>query len=86
MISLDEWWRKYNLKNMNLFLKIRNIIIGNWRNLIGYQSDESKRRLDICNSCEHNIEYMNTRVCDQCYCIIKSKVSVESEKCLMNKW
>ena len=31
----------------NLFLKIRNIIIGNWRNLIGYQSDETKRRRSI---------------------------------------
>ena len=28
----------------NLFLKIRNIIVGNWRNLTGYTSDETKRR------------------------------------------
>ena len=26
---------------MNLFLKIRNIIVGNWRNLTGYTSDET---------------------------------------------
>jgi hypothetical protein len=71
---------------MNLFLKIRNIIVGNWRNIRGYQSDEMKRRLDICKTCEHNIKYMGARVCDQCGCIIKSKAAVESEQCLMNKW
>ena len=70
----------------NLFLKIRNIIVGNWRNLTGYTSDEMKRRLDICKSCEHNIKYMGSRICDQCGCILKSKASIESEKCLMNKW
>jgi hypothetical protein len=70
----------------NLFLKIRNIIVGNWRNLTGYQSDEMKRRLDICKSCSHNIKFSRTRICDQCGCILTSKASIESEKCLMNKW
>jgi len=27
-----------------LLFKLRNIIIGNWRNLTGYTSDETKRR------------------------------------------
>ena len=71
---------------MNLFIKLRNIIIGNWRNLTGYQSDVTKRRIDICNKCEHKIKYFGSYVCDQCGCIIKSKASVDSEKCLMNKW
>ena len=71
---------------MNLFLKIRNIIIGNWRNLTGYISDEQKRRLDICNKCEYRVKYMRTYICSQCGCIVKSKTAVESEKCLMNKW
>ena len=71
---------------INFLLKLRNIIIGNWRNLTGYTSDEQKRRLDICNRCEHKIKYMGSYICDQCGCILKSKASVESEKCLMNKW
>ena len=70
----------------NLFLKIRNIIVGNWRNLTGYTSDETIRRRQICKSCEHNIKYMGTRICDQCGCVIDSKTTIESEKCLMNKW
>jgi hypothetical protein len=27
-----------------LFLKLRNIIVGNWRNISGYTTDETKRR------------------------------------------
>jgi hypothetical protein len=29
---------------------------------------------------------MGSYICDQCGCILKSKASVDSEKCLMNKW
>ena len=70
----------------NLFLKLRNIIVGNWRNLTGYTSDEQIKRLKICKSCEHNSKYMNMRICDMCGCVLKSKASIHSEKCLMNKW
>ena len=70
----------------NLFLKLRNIIVGNWRNLIGYTSDETKRRRQICKMCNYNVNYLGTHVCDCCGCPIKSKTTVESEKCLMNKW
>ena len=71
---------------MTLFKKLRNIIIGNWRNLIGYTSDETKRRRQICNKCDSNIRFAGIRYCEQCGCPIKSKTTVESEKCLMNKW
>lgn len=71
---------------MNLFLKIRNIIVGNWRNLTGYTSDEVKHKRYICSMCPHNIKYMKIHVCDQCGCPIKSKTTVENEKCLLNKW
>jgi hypothetical protein len=71
---------------ISFFKKIRNIMIGNYRNLIGYQSDETKRRRSICKVCDHNIKYMRTHICDCCGCPIKSKTTVESEKCLLNKW
>lgn len=70
----------------NLFLKIRNIIVGNWRNLTGYTSDEVKRRRSICKNCESNIKYMGSRICSECGCIIKAKTTIENEKCLKNKW
>ena len=37
---------------MNIINKIKNIIIGNWRNITGYEDEESKKRLEICNSCD----------------------------------
>ena len=71
---------------VKILLKIKNIIVGNWRNLTGYISDETKRRRQICKSCEHNIKFSGARICDLCGCIINSKTTIESEKCLMNKW
>ena len=71
---------------MNIFHKIKNIIIGNWRNATGYQSDTTKLRRQICKRCSHNVKFAGTRICDLCGCIIDSKTTVESEKCLMNKW
>ena len=69
-----------------MFRKIKNIIIGNWRNFTGYTSDEVKRRRQICRKCEHNIKFAGVHICELCGCPIKSKTTVESEKCLMNKW
>ena len=37
----DKYLKELKLLKMkNLFLKLRNIIVGNWRNLTGYTSDE----------------------------------------------
>ena len=69
-----------------IYYKIRNIIVGNFRNLIGYTSDETKRRRQICKKCSSRIKYLGVYVCEHCGCPIKSKTTVESEKCLMNKW
>lgn len=63
---------------------ILNILKGNWRNLIGYTTDEVKRRRQICKKCEHNVKFMGTRVCNKCGCIIKAKTTVENEQC--EKW
>lgn len=71
---------------MRLLKKIRNILVGNWRRLRHYQTDETERRRQICKKCDSNIKFMGARVCSQCGCIIKAKTAVESEKCLLNKW
>lgn len=71
---------------VNVFSKIKNIIVGNWRNLTGYTSDIQKERLKICKTCEHNVKFANTRICNLCGCILKSKASIENEKCLLGKW
>jgi hypothetical protein len=71
---------------MVIIKKIKNIILGNWRNLIGYTTDEIKRRRKICKTCASNVKYMGTRICSECGCIIKAKTTVEDEKCYLNKW
>lgn len=69
-----------------LFIKLRNIIVGNWRNLTGYTTDETKRRRQICKTCVNNVVYMKTHVCSLCGCPIRSKTTVENEQCYANKW
>ena len=71
---------------MTLFKKLRNIIVGNWRNLTGYTSDEQKRRLDICNRCEHKMKYMGSYICDQCGCIVSVKMKNMTNHCVAGKW
>lgn len=61
--------------------KIYNIILGNWRNWRNYHSDTAQARLKICKDCEHNVKFLNTRVCNKCGCIIKAKVTIDDEKC-----
>jgi transcription initiation factor TFIIIB Brf1 subunit/transcription initiation factor TFIIB len=44
-------------------------------------------RLPICNVCEFKIDLVGDEsICGKCGCIIKNKVLVKEEKCLINKW
>ena len=71
---------------MNIINKIKNIIIGNWRNITGYEDEESKKRLEICNSCDKIITVHGSKKSGMCGCFIKAKTKVKSEKCELNKW
>lgn len=67
--------------------KIWHIILGTFRNIFGVQTEFEKERLEICNCCEHRVQIgKNIYMCSQCGCIIKSKVKVEDEQCLLKKW
>lgn len=69
-----------------MFHKIKNIIVGNVRKLLGYKSDLGTERLKICNACDQKLNITrNEAICKQCGCLIKAKVLMEDEKCLMNK-
>ena len=62
--------------------KIYNILLGSYRNIFKIRPNFFKNRYDICKDCE-----LKKRVkgfgeyCDECGCIIKSKISVKSEQC-----
>lgn len=46
-------------------------------------SEELKnKRLEICNSCEHN----KLGVCAKCSCVLQGKVRIKSAQCPLGKW
>ena len=73
-------------KMVRIFKKIRNIIIGTYRNIFNKNQDLAIQRLKYCNKCSHRMMFMGQYICDQCGCIIESKVRVEDEHCMIDKW
>lgn len=73
-------------KMVRIYRKIRNIIIGTYRNIFNKKQDLATQRLKYCNKCEHRIMFMGQYICDQCGCILESKVRVEDEHCVIDKW
>lgn len=64
-----------------------NIIQGWFYRLTHKNTELVKKRLKICNTCEHKVQLTkNVSFCNMCWCELKAKASVEDEKCLMNKW
>lgn len=73
-------------KMVRVLRKIRNIIIGTYRNIFNKNQDLATQRLKYCDKCEHRMMFMGQYICDQCGCIIESKVRVEDEHCMIDKW
>jgi hypothetical protein len=47
-------------------------------------AEESRVRLDICNSCEHFISL--TTQCKKCGCIMQAKTRLPNAVCPVGKW
>ena len=73
-------------KMVSVLRKVRNIIIGTYRNIFNKNQDLATQRLKYCNKCEHRMLFMGQYICDQCGCILESKVRVEDEHCMIDKW
>ena len=69
-----------------ILIKIWHIIIGTYRNVFNKKQDLAIQRLKYCNKCEHRIMFMGQYICNQCGCILESKVRVEDEHCIIDKW
>lgn len=70
-----------------MVIKLRNILIGNFKNIFKIRPEYYKERYKICDKCDHKKRVKGFgEYCDVCGCIIKSKISVKSEKCYLNKW
>ena len=69
-----------------ILIKIWHIIIGTYRNIFNKNHGLATQRLQYCNKCEHRIMFMGQYICNQCGCILESKVRVEDEHCIIDKW
>ena len=50
-------------------------------------SDQEKQdRLLLCNSCEKNIEFQDSRLCNACACPIDYVVTYKFKICPLEKW
>lgn len=70
-----------------LVVKLWHIIEGNFKNLFKLYPSFSIPRLKVCNKCIDKIYIpLFGYTCNQCGCIIKSKICVKDEKCPAGKW
>lgn len=49
-------------------------------------NQEKQTRLDLCNSCEKNIEFQDSRLCDACACPIDYVITYKFKICPLDKW
>lgn len=72
--------------------KTKNIIKGITNMVVGYTTEMSENRLNICiNNCDNKQKIAsfagkNIYICKLCGCLIEAKVTIENEKCKLNKW
>lgn len=69
-----------------IFIKIGHIIIGTFRNIFNIKKDYDKKRYEICKQCEFIDSSVLGEYCSKCGCLIKSKIKVKNEKCILEKW
>lgn len=67
-------------------LWIGRVITGWYNYLFNKTSDESKKRIEICNQCEHRKKIGKAYICNLCGCFLPQKCMSPEEKCLKNKW
>lgn len=48
------------------------------------QRDIAKKRMEICNECEHLMPIIRT--CKKCGCFVDAKTKLMSSSCPINKW
>lgn len=74
--------------------KAKNIVKGISNAVVGYTTDTSSKRLKICmDKCaDENKKIIasfgkkNVYICKHCSCLIEAKVTIDNEKCPLNKW
>lgn len=71
---------------IKFFKKLGNIIEGWWKRIFNVDSELSKKRIEICQTCPHKIKILCDDYCSLCYCQINSKSLVKDEICYDGRW
>lgn len=72
---------------VSLLMKIKHIIIGTYNNIFNKNSTISNPRLQICIKCkDKKYIFKIGYICKHCGCVLKSKTTVQDEKCPVGKW
>lgn len=71
--------------------KAKNIVKGISNAVVGYTTDASSKRLETCKKCNDkkiiaSFGKKNVYICKHCSCLIEAKVTIDNEKCPLNKW
>jgi len=71
--------------------KAKNIVKGISNAVVGYTTDTSNKRLETCKKCNDkkiiaSFGKKNVYICKHCSCLIEAKVTIDNEKCPLNKW
>lgn len=70
----------------NVFKWIKMVIVAWYKRIIGIQSEEAKRRLQICMECEDKIKLGKEYICSHCGCPIKTAALADEKECSIGKW
>lgn len=76
----------FQVNGKNIFRKLLNIIIGTFKNIFKIKTNYESVRYEICKQCSDKDSSILGEYCSKCGCLIKSKIKVKNEKCLMGKW
>ena len=71
---------------IKFFKKLGNIIEGWFKRIFNFDSELSRKRIEICQKCPHKTKILGDDYCGLCYCQIVAKSRVEDETCYDGRW
>lgn len=71
---------------VNLFKKIKHIIIGWYLKFFGLKDNLANERLTLCGTCDRKVKTSLGDACGECGCILDAKARVEDEHCDLGRW
>lgn len=74
------------IKKISWLKKLKQILEGWSKRLLGIKTNYEADRLAICEICDTNIDGVCSKELGGCNCSIKAKVKCKGCKCPLSKW